>query len=357
MKQLVRHLGRVDATNSYDIYLNLEDRDVFTSELPKNFSVIPLCFGNRPARLFFQQAVLPVSSVIRGAHVVHSPSFVSPLAQLGRRQVLTVHDMTFFSLPDRHTPLRRSNAFRRLVLRSISAAHSVLVPSVATSDHIAEILPERTRARTRIIPYGIGEEFFVREPDATTREARRLGLPPSYILAVGTIEPRKNLGCLIDAYLKLVKEHSIAEHLVLAGRLGWDYEEILQKLEAPELRGRVHRPGFVLAGDLPWYYAAARLCVYPSQQEGFGFPPLEAMASGVPVISSLSSSLAENLAGAAELVLPGDACGLADAMHQMLINPAKSAQAREAGLARAAEFSWTQTARRTREVYEAVAAE
>lgn len=356
MTQLVRHLGQADPVNAYDVYVNIEDRGRFHGTLPPNFSVLPLCLRPRLTRLAFQQALLPASALLRRAHVVHSPSFISPLLRLGRRQVLTVHDMTFFSLPEFHIPLRRSAAFKHLVLRSIRSCDAVLAPSAATRNHIRALAPSVAANRLHVVPYGIGPEFFVRRPEDTARETRRLGLPESYILAVGTIEPRKNLGRLIDSYRWLVEEHQIREHLVLAGRLGWNYEEILARLDAPVLRGRVHRTGFVPAADLPWYYAGAKVCAYPSLQEGFGFPPLEAMACGVPVVSSISSSLAENLEGAAILAPPEDTRALAGALLRLISDPVLHAQTREAGLARAASFSWRETALRTLGVYRQVAA-
>ena len=353
--QLVRHLGRADAVNTYVLCVNAEDRALFRGTHPPNFSILPISCRPRTARLAFQQALLPAAALLLRADVVHSPSFISPFLRLGRRQVLTVHDMTFFSLPEFHIPLRRSAAFKNFVLRSIRSSDAVLTPSAATRDHIRTIVPSVAADCLHVVPYGISPSFFVRSPEDTARESRRLNLPESYILAVGTIEPRKNLGRLIDSYLWLVENHQICEHLVIAGRLGWNYEDILAKLEAPALRGRVHRIGFVPAGDLPWYYAAAKVCAYPSIQEGFGFPPLEAMACGVPVVSSDSSSLAENLDGAAILAPPEDTRALAHALLRLISDPSLHARTREAGLARAARFSWDETARRTIEVYKRVA--
>lgn len=352
MLNLVKHLGRVDTVNRYDLYVNTADRNLFNGQLPSNFTVIPLSFRPRLCRLVFQQGLFPLAATLRGSTVLHSPSFLGPLVTLGKRHVVTVHDMTFFSLPDLHIPLRRSSGFKNLLLRTMRSADAVLVPSVATRDHIGEL--GLSTSNVVLTPYGVGDEFILHTPEETAANAKRLKLPPSYILAVGTIEPRKNLGRLIDAYLQLVRDHNIAEHLVLAGRLGWNYEEILQKLEAPELQGRVHRPGFVPAADLPWYYAAARLCAYPSIQEGFGFPPLEAMASGIPVVSSVSSSLTENLEGAAELAPPNDTAALASAILRVLQDPDRYARLRQTGLARAARFRWDETARSTIEVYTAV---
>jgi glycosyltransferase involved in cell wall biosynthesis len=123
---------------------------------------------------------------------------------------------------------------------------------------------------------------------------------------------------------------------------------------AGELRDRIHAPGYVPQADLPWYYAGAKLFVYPSFQEGFGFPPLEAMACGVPVISSLSSSLTENLAGAAELVPPDDVEALAAAMRRLLRDERLRDERRRQGLERSARYSWSETARRTLDCYRAL---
>jgi alpha-1,3-rhamnosyl/mannosyltransferase len=132
---------------------------------------------------------------------------------------------------------------------------------------------------------------------------------------------------------------------VLAGRLGWDYDEVLSELERPELRGRVRRLGYVDARDLPALYAAATVFVYPSLEEGFGFPPLEAMACGVPTIATAGSSLAENLTDAAELVAAGDVAELTDALERLLRDERLRLARSEQGLARAQRFRWDESAR------------
>ena len=167
-------------------------------------------------------------------------------------------------------------------------------------------MPDIRSERIHVIPAGVGEEFHLQAANDVQRARSRLKLNWPYILYVGTIEPRKNLQRLVESYERLIAKGGVREHLVLAGRLGWDYKGILEQINSPALRDRVHLPGYISQGDLPLLYAGARLFVYPSLEEGFGFPPLEAMACGVPTIASLSSSLAENLREAAELVPPDD---------------------------------------------------
>jgi alpha-1,3-rhamnosyl/mannosyltransferase len=158
---------------------------------------------------------------------------------------------------------------------------------------------------------------------------------------------------LVEAYRRLVEAGAIKEHLVLAGKLGWGYEALLTQVSLPSLRGKVHLAGYVDQKDLPAVYAGARLFVYPSLHEGFGFPPLEAMACGVPVISTRSSSLAENLARAAELVAPDDIAGLAAAMQRLLTDDTLRAARRTLGLEQARQYRWERTARETLESYQA----
>lgn len=355
LKRLVLHLGQIDHENCYTLFVNYEDRGLFNDLLPRNFAIVPFCLRPRPVRLLFQQVMLPAAARILGVDVVHSPSFLMPLYRGKQRHLLTVYDMTSFSLPDCHIPLRRSAPYRRAVLESIRRADLVNVPSCSTQQEILELMPELSPERLRMIPLGVGEEFHPHAADEVQIAVRRLGMSWPYILYVGTIEPRKNLQCLVESYLRLMAEGDVAEHLVLAGRLGWDYEDLLRQLDTPELRGRVHLPGYVHQRDLPWLYAGARLFVYPSLREGFGFPPLEAMACGVPTITSLSSSLAENLQGAAELIPPDDVEALTAAMRQLLNNEQLRAQHRKQGLARAAKFRWQETARQTLNCYKELA--
>jgi alpha-1,3-rhamnosyl/mannosyltransferase len=240
-----------------------------------------------------------------------------------------------------------------MVLASLRRADVVTVPSKATRQAILEFLPDLQPDRIHVTVEGVGEEFRLCDPKSVQRVVARLMLPQPYILYVGTLEPRKNLPALVESYRRLVEAGAVKEHLVLAGGLGWGYEALLKQIATPVLRGRVHLTGYVDAQDLPALYAGARLFVYPSLHEGFGLPPLEAMACGVPVISTLSSSLVENLAGAAELVFPDDVAALADAILRLLTDEPLRAERRAQGLARASHFRWDQTARETLSSYHA----
>jgi alpha-1,3-rhamnosyl/mannosyltransferase len=351
---LVTHLGKVDQVRRYTIFVNYEDRQLFDGRLPANFSVRPACFRSRPARLLFQQVALPAAATLRGVDVVHSPAFLMPLYRGRQRHVLTVYDLSFFTHPQCHIPLRRSTPYKRALLASIRRADLITVPSLFTRQQILDLVPGTSADRLRVVSPGIGDEFQPPSRNGARQRIPDFPLPSSYILFVGTIEPRKNLVRLVESYRRLLKTGAIAEHLVLAGRLGWDYEELVRLVAAPDLAERVHLTGYVTQSDLPSLIAGARLFVYPSLEEGFGFPPLEAMACGIPTISSRSSSLGENLEGAADLVDPTDVEALAAALHRSLHDENHRAMRIAQGLACAARFRWNETARQTISCYDAL---
>jgi glycosyltransferase involved in cell wall biosynthesis len=353
MKQLVWSLAKIDRINQYRIYHNYEDSRLFAEGLPLNVSHCPLSTRSRPVRLIAQQVLLPAAVSGWGADVVHSPSFIMPYLRGAARHVLTVHDMTSFSHPQCHIALRRSGLYRRMVLASLRRADAVVVPSQATRQAILAFLPDLRPDRIHVTVPGIGEEFRLCDPASVREVVARLKLPQPYILYVGTLEPRKNLPVLVESYRRLVEAGAIKEHLVLAGKLGWGYEALLAQIDTPLLRRRVHLAGYVDPKDLPAVYAGASLFVYPSLHEGFGFPPLEAMACGVPVISTRSSSLVENLEHAAELVAPDDIAGLADAMQGLLTDDTLRAKRQGQGLEQARQYRWEQTARETVKSYQA----
>src|SRR2546430_757501 len=142
LRQLVFHLGLIDHDNHYTILVNYEDRRLFDGVLPRNFAIVPLCFRPRPIRLLLQQVVLPAVARWCGVDVVHSPSFIMPFYRGRPRHVLTVYDMSSFSLPHCHTPLHRSGIYRRAVLASIRRADLVTVPSRFTQQAILNLVPE-----------------------------------------------------------------------------------------------------------------------------------------------------------------------------------------------------------------------
>ena len=357
LRGMVAALARLDRGNEYLLFVNHEDRGLFGRQapaLPDNFRILPWSGRSRAVRLAFQQLVLPPVLHALRVDVLHSPAFIMPSWRGRQGHLLTVHDMTSFLVPRRHPPSRRGRLYELAVASSIRRAGLVSVPSAAVKADILLLLPDVAEESVRVIPWGVDGAFRPQAGADVDRAVRRLGVPRPYILYVGTLDPRKNLPALVEAYARLLSAEDIAEHLVLAGQCGWSVQELLSRVGGAHLRGRVHMAGYVAEADLPMLYAGARLFVYPSLLEGFGFPPLEAMASGVPVVASLTSSLQENLTGAAELVPPQDVGQLAAVLRRLLTDAGARSRCVDAGLRRAAEFRWDLCALRTRVCYEEV---
>jgi alpha-1,3-rhamnosyl/mannosyltransferase len=353
--ELTRALARIDEHDRFALFVNLQDRARLGGGLGRNFSVVPITLRGRAGRVAGQQLVVPVLASALGLDVVHSPSFLMPWFRGSARHVLTVFDMTMVTRPLHHTRLRRSRPFRMALEASIRRADLVAVPSDHVRRELSRLLPDVPSARVRVIPLGVGAEFRPSQGGAVDRMPPGLEGVGDYILFVGTLEPRKSLGTLFEGYRRAVRAHGLQEHLVLVGRLGWGGADLEGAARSPELRGRIHRTGYVDGERLLALYRRARLFVYPSIEEGFGFPPLEAMACGVPTIVSDTSSLRENLEGAAALVPPEDPHALCEAMARVLRSPELQRRMRSDGLDRARRFNWEETARRTLACYEELA--
>jgi glycosyltransferase involved in cell wall biosynthesis len=344
MLGMVRALAEIDRETHYSLYVNRADAPALRG-LPRNFSVRRASLRPRLIRLAFQQLLLPLAAATRGVDVVHSPAFISPLVRGRQRHLLTIHDLTSFSIPEAHTRLHRSSAYRALVARSIRAADRVSVPSAWVASELRERFPE-IGGRVRVDPPGIGSHFRPQSETEVAPVLARLGIEAPYLLFVGTLQPRKNVLGLLAAYRLLVERRPDTPRLALVGASGWGDGALRSVISDPLLQDRIVLPGYVSASDLPALYGGATIFLFPSLAEGFGFPPLEAMASGTPVVASDSSSLTENLAGAAELVPATDAGALAATIERLLADRGARETLAARGLERARRFSWAELGRR-----------
>ena len=196
---------------------------------------------------------------------------------------------------------------------------------------------------------------FVRfQPGETEQTRARLGVEDMFILFVGTIEPRKNLITLLRAFAEVLKNTDLRPQLVIAGQEGWLMGETLNYVQTEGLSERIKFTGYVSDRDLRALYSSCAVCVYPSLYEGFGLPPLEAMACGAPVIASDVPSLTETVGKAALLVPPKNVQRLAQSLAEMISDEGKRDDFSSAGLKWASQFTWERTARLTLEVYREV---
>jgi glycosyltransferase involved in cell wall biosynthesis len=292
---------------------------------------------------------------LAGATVFHaSDQFLH--APPGAATVLTIHDLTTVVHPEWHVEenRRRHAAKGRF---AATRAHHIIADSEATRTDVVRHLgvpPERVT----VVHLGYDERFRPLDAASVAGVLWRYGLRAGgYILSLGTLEPRKNYERLIEAYARLAAEHLGAEAppLVIAGGNGWQYEPIRAAPARCGVERSVRFLGRVPDEDLPALVAGAALFVYPSLYEGFGLPPLEALAAGVPVVTSNSSSLPEVVGDAALLCDPLDPADIARHMAAPLSDDRLAARLRDSGPLRAARFSWRRTARETLAVYEGVA--
>lgn len=346
---LIQTLTRVDQENEYVVFAKRIHAPLF--QLSNHTQIIRVPLASRVLRIAWEQTVLPRLARQFNLSVLHSPHYTMPLLKTCPT-VVTYHDMTFFLYPELHKPYKR--IFFKLIVRlSAGRAGAIIADSESTRRDILRILKPNAQ-HVFAIPLGVSEKF--RRIDNVLEIERirsKFNLPERVVLYVGTLEPRKNLPVLVRTFKELVDRGSNYS-LVIAGRKGWQYAEIFQTLENSGIQDRVIFLDYVPEIDLPFLYNAADLFVYPSLYEGFGLPVLEAMACGVPVITSNVSATPEIAGDAGLLVDPHDTDEWADAMHLVLTDRTLHDTLAHKGLERSKLFSWERTARETLAVYEHV---
>jgi len=314
---------------------------------PASEGVFMRCAAGTPARRLYTEhiGIRALQRELR-ADLVHFPASVAGLLA-ARGSIVTVHDVSFLRHAEWFRP-GRAAYYRLAVRRSVGLASRVIADSEATARDLME-LAGVSRDRIDVVPLGVDAAYRPADLAECDRVRARYALPARFFLYVGTIEPRKNLARLVDAWSRIAE--SCDADLVLAGREGWRMAALREAMARSPRRNRIHLPGFVRHEDLPGMLGAAQIFVWPSLYEGFGLPPLEAMACGVPVITSNTSSLPEVVADAAITVDPYDVEALAQAMAQLAQDRAMRDTLRQRGLQRAALFSWCRTAELTVDAY------
>jgi glycosyltransferase involved in cell wall biosynthesis len=297
-------------------------------------------------RVLWEQFAQPAHLHRQQVDLVHGPAYALPLV-CPACSVVTVHDLSFFTYP--HTLNRTNRTYLKLLTRlSVRQADAVIAVSNHTRRELIELL-DVPAARIRVVPNGVDDRFRPLPRSEIDAFRARRGIPQHFVFCQSTIEPRKNLTTLLRAFAALPQ---IKHVLVIGGGRGWQYEAIFAMVEQFELADRVWFPGFIPDEELPLWHNAADVFVFPSLYEGFGLPPLEAMACGTPVIASDSSSLPEVVGDSGLLIDVADVAALQSAITQLLHDQVSAASLAARGLARARQFSWRETARQTAAIYD-----
>jgi glycosyltransferase involved in cell wall biosynthesis len=290
-------------------------------------------------RIVWEQTIQPW--MLAPFDLYHALAFVSPLI-LTRSSVVTVYDLSFIHYPQLLTPARR--LYLRLFTRlSCQRARRVIAISQSTARDLHTTL-DIPLGKIDVASCGYDVRRYRPLPATDIETFRRWrGLPERFWLFLGTLEPRKNLPTLLDAYARLPEFERLP--LFLAGAKGWMYDDIFQRIEQHGLAGSVHLPGFVPAEELPLWYNSAEVLVYPSVFEGFGLPVLEAMACGTPVIVSDASSLPEVAGNAGKCIPAHDIYAWTEALRSAYRDADWRQEASRFGMRQAASFTWENTAR------------
>jgi glycosyltransferase involved in cell wall biosynthesis len=318
-------------------------------ELIPGANLSPIVPSSRPLRLLSEAFLLGRSKTSQRCDVWHSPHYTMPRTGTVKHAV-TIHDLTFFTNPEWHEPAKVS-FFRRVISYAAQHADVLIAVSKKTADDLEEILSPR--GQIVIAPHGVDLSRFTPNDADDVRRLATLGIDGSYLAFVGTLEPRKGVDVVLNAFAEIAPSNTELK-LVLAGQRGWALEEIDELIAGHPFRDRIVTPGFLPDSLLPALLRTAQVVVYPSRGEGFGLPVLEALACGAPVVTTSGTVMEEVAGNSAQLVGIGDVTGTADAIHRLLSMTAN--QRREISLLareRASEFTWENSVAKHIEAYRA----
>jgi len=297
-----------------------------------------------------QQREFARGAVRNAIDVYHEPNYVP--FEVDAPTVVTVHDLSWLRHPHTHPP-DRVRWLMRAMPAALERAAAIIVDSEFTRAEVQVAFPG-CGSRVCAVHLGVERSFHPRDATATAAVLERLGLAHGrYVLTVGTLEPRKNIEHVLDAYARLPARLRDRYALAVAGAPGWRAHRLTQRLRSLAATGHVRFLASLAQQDLPSLYAGAAAFVFPSIYEGFGLPPLEAMASGVPVLVSQRTALPEVVGDAGVMLDPAQPDLTAQRIEALLDDPATAAALRERGLKRATQFTWASCAQKTIAVYRA----
>lgn len=318
----------------------------FDTSSPRNLAPLRVPVG--PIRKHWWTVGLPRFISKEQIRLFHGTNYDVPLWR-GCRTLLTIHDLSMLLHPQTHEKRSVRRARRRLPIMS-KMADAISVPSEAIRQEVCENLG-RSEETVFVVPYAARECFHHVGMSETSATRARLGIGDEFILTVGTIEPRKNIPKLVNAFERLAESLGQLQ-LVIVGGNGWLAGPSLEAIKNSKAGRRIVLTGYAGEGELRDLYSSCLVFVYPSLYEGFGLPPVEAMACGAPVVVSDIPALVESTGGAARLADPRNADDIAQTISEVLNDDEQRAALSNAGIRRASELSWTQTAIKTMQVYD-----
>lgn len=342
---LISSLLKTDKGNEYVVFYNSREH---LGRFPQAKEVV-VPFANPATRLLREHILMPYFYKRERLDIIHNTksamSFLKPC-----KAVVTIHDVIPLTNPETETFLARTYWKIQMPIAARYADKIITISEYAKKEIIRFF--DIREERITVIPNCFEDRFRPIFDSALLEKVRtKYALPEKYILYVGTIQPRKNLNLLIKSFSKLKKSGKIKQKLVIAGRKGWLYSSLFELIKELHIEDEVIFTGFVPDEDLPYMYNMADLFVYLSLFEGFGIPPLEAMACGVPVICSNTTSMPDVVGEGGILVDPTDQRAVEKTILDVLESPSLQREMRDKGIAQAKKFSWERTAKETLKVY------
>ncbi len=347
-KELVKNLLAIDKQNTYKLFAGvnkqkqaIQDYLAQLDHLKLTYAPYVKFFPPRVADIVWNQFHFwPIDRFIGKCDLVHTSNWAQPPSQA--KKISTVHDLTPLLIPQEHTPQVIHNYQRNLAWISKECDAVIAVSWITKKDLLNH--SKVSEDKIKVIYSGIEDKFQLVDNALITKVRQKYHITQDYLLFVGTLEPRKNLSRVIKAFLKL--NHPTLQ-LVIVGKYGWG-----QRLDSEKNQTNIISTGFVPDEELPALYSGAKIFLYPSLYEGFGFPILEAMACGCPVVSSNISSLKEIAQDNAKLINPYKTIEIILAIRQLLTQPELRKNYIEKGLKLAKTFSWQKTATQTLDLYQ-----
>ncbi len=349
VQNLVRSLAQIDDENRYFIISGARHH-MEIAELPENFRFVQANAGGYTLR---EQTSIPWRIFRRRLDLFHATHYVLPYL-VPSKTVVSIHDIIHLLFPQ-FLPNRFAFFYaQRMVRHSLARGDRIITDSQNTKTDLLATFPVDGR-KIRVVYLGVAERFRARvAPEAIAETLDRFDVAKPYALFVGNPKPHKNLDNVLRAFARALALQTFEGDLVCVGAGPEQSEKIRHAADRLGLAGRLHVLGRVPSADLPAIYQGARLFVYPTLYEGFGFPVVEAMASGTPVITSNTSALKEIAEGYADLVNPLDVEAMAEAIVHSMTDAEHRGALRKLGERRAADFTWEATAKKTQAIYQRV---
>jgi glycosyltransferase involved in cell wall biosynthesis len=346
--ELARHLALIAPSDEFELVSPFPFAPIQTDDsLPSNLRVVHKKVNSLRRRWF--AVGLPLYIKQSAFDLFHGTNYEVPLWSRCP-SILTIHDLSLLLHPETHEERQVRRGRRRLPIMARTASR-IITPSESVKREVCEHLRIKP-SKIIVIPEAARDIFRPVPIEETIETRRRLRIEDEFILFVGTIEPRKNLLTLLRAFEEIMRSTELRPQLVICGQEGWLTDELFSRIRKSGVEDRLQFTGYLTDEDLRALYSSCRAFVYPSLYEGFGLPPLEAMACGAPVITSQIPAIMETVGTtAARLVSPTDTQTLARSIVELFENENERLHLSSRGLQRAAQFSWERTARLTLDVY------